>query len=375
MSFDVPFIRPVFPPSRIVGQDFDDIVAANWYTNFGPKEREFRSSLEEFLGEGNHVVTFSSATIALMGVIQSVLGRGDQSKSVIVPSFTFAAGPEAIQWAGYAPLFIDIEPESLQPSLADAERALRERPSEIAGILLGNTFGIGNPQMAMWERVAGDYGIPLLVDSAAGFGSNYPDGSKVGTAGLAEVFSFHATKPFAIGEGGAAVTRDADLAQRLHSFQNFGFEGERGAVVLGINGKLQEFNAAIGLRQLVGFGGAIQSRRSVLRAYRDEIAGGAISMPGGIDESSVCFASLVFPNRTVRDRAEREFSAARVETRTYYFPPVHMQPQFALADRVNELRTTEEMSDRILSVPVHQDMSEAAVALVTGVLRHCKDFC
>lgn len=365
MPFDIPFIRPRFPASDLIGADFDAIVESNWYTNFGPREREFSTAIAAYIGEGYHAVTFANATIALMALIPAAFGRGDGTRFVIVPSFTFAAGPEAIEWAGYKPLFIDIDPVSLQPDLADAQAAIEA--NDVAGILLCNTFGIGNPAVHEWEQLAASTGIPMVADSAAGFGSAYPDGRRVGSATTAEVFSFHATKPFAIGEGGAILTRDSELAASLTSFQNFGFREGRGAFSLGLNGKLQEINAAIGLRQLVGFDETIRGRQRVLAAYRSGFAALPVRFPTAIEQSSVCFASVLFDDKQQRDAALERLRNAGVEARTYYAPAVHTHPYFASARRSGPLRVTDEVIDTVLSLPVY-DMSEAEVVTVVGAV-------
>lgn len=368
MSFEIPFIRPAFPDPALIGNDFAEIVASNWYTNFGPREREFATALGDHLGHGLTVVTFSSATTALVGALQAILGLGDRSRQVLVPSFTFAAGPAAIEWSGFCPLFVDIDENSLQPSILDARVAFDNAENDIAAILLCNTFGIGNAAITEWEQLAAERGVPLVIDSAAGFGSQYADGSPVGRAGDCEVFSFHATKPFAIGEGGAIATRRPDLAEKLTAFQNFGFKANVGAVMLGLNGKLQEINAAIGLRQLEGFREAVASRRATLLQYRealDEVA----RFPDGIEKSSVCFASIVLPSQTERDARLQSLADADVEARAYYAPPVHVQPQFANAPRSSSLTVTESVSNRILSLPVHPHMAADDVARVISSVR------
>jgi dTDP-4-amino-4,6-dideoxygalactose transaminase len=369
VRFEIPFIRPNFPNSVLIGKDFEDIAASNWYTNFGPKEREFRGAITRYVGDGRIAITFANATLALMAIVHTALGQGDNSRYVIVPSFTFAAGASAIEWAGYLPLFIDIDRDTLQPSLAEASAAIHEHKRDIAGILLCNTFGIGNVEIDAWENLASRSGIPLIIDSAAGFGSRYGGERRLGTAGLAEVFSFHATKPFAIGEGGAILTSDEQLAESLQSFQNFGFKDGKGAIALGLNGKLQEINAAIGLRQLTGFDDAIRSRQAVVEAYRAGLQDTGIRLPIGIEHSSVCFASLLYPNEAARDHAMEVLTASGIEIRKYYSPPIHRQPHFEGADRIGDLSRTDIVVDTILSVPVYTNMDDSIVRAVVAAIR------
>ncbi|WP_374007752.1 DegT/DnrJ/EryC1/StrS family aminotransferase [Leifsonia sp. LS-T14] len=369
MSYDVPFIRPLFPSGDAIAADLDRIVASNWFTNFGPIEREFAQAVADFVGEGHQAVTFSNATLGLLAAVQAVAGRGDGSRSVIVPSFTFAAGPQAIVWAGHRPLFIDIEPSSLQPSLEEASAAIDANPGRIAAILLCNTFGIGNPRIAEWEELSARSGIPLIIDSAAGFGSRYTPERRVGDAGVCEVFSFHATKPFAIGEGGAVVTRDHELAERLKSFSNFGFEPGSGATQLGLNGKLQEFNAALGLRQLADFDAAVRSRQEVLSELQSRLPTGLFRAPDNIGASSVCFGSFLLPTEALRDRALARLAAGGVEARSYYSPAVHTQPYFAEGESAGPLDVTADVGRRIVSLPIHQEMRRADIDRVVESLQ------
>jgi dTDP-4-amino-4,6-dideoxygalactose transaminase len=369
VRYKVPFIKPVLPASELIADDYAEIVASNWFTNFGPKEREFSAGVAEYIGNGFHAVTFANATIALMGLAKAVLGEGDRTRFVLVPSFTFAAGPAAIEWSGHRPLFIDIDPHTLQPSIDSARRAIETHGAAIAGILFCNTFGIGASTVREWEALASELGLPMMVDSAAGFGSRYADSSVVGRAGIAEVFSFHATKPFAIGEGGAVVTRDAELALTLREFQNFGFGQGKGALKLGLNGKLQELNAAIGLRQLARIDAAVESRRSVLASYREELEPLGVHFPDNIERSSVCFASVVLPDGQRRDRALEHLISVGVEARAYYTPLVHHQPHFDTCPTEGDLMNTDAISARVLSLPVHEAMPDDSVALVTASLR------
>ncbi|PZU46376.1 MAG: hypothetical protein DI566_07750 [Microbacterium sp.] len=371
--FEVPFIRPILPPGHIIAGDVAEIVASNWFTNFGPHEKKFRVAIADRVRPGAEVVTFSNATLALIGVLKVFFEDARRDGLVIVPSFTFAAGPEAIRWAGLEPVFIDIEPVTVQPSLAGAASAFDRYGDRIVGILLCNTFGIGTTAIAEWESLAQEHQVPLIIDSAAGFGSVYPDGSPVGARGDCEVFSFHATKPFAIGEGGAAVLDDHECADRLRRFTNFGF-GSDGAEHLGLNAKLQEFNAVIGMRQMVGFEEALQDRRASLERFRGlvEQSGLATSIPDA-ELSSVCFSSFVFADPKMRDLALQGLRSRGIEARVYYSPPVHLQPVFSESERVGTLAETESTHRRILALPSFVGMPDFAFHAFAAVLRELKD--
>jgi len=371
--FDVPFIRPVFPSSEVLAADVTEIVQSNWFTNFGPKEQRFRTGVANYLGSDLEVVTFNNATTALVAALSQLLEARPAGGLVIVPSFTFAAGPQAIRWSGHHPLFIDIDEESLQPSLQAAHTAWDQYGTRIVGILLCNTFGIGSEDVDGWETFAADRDLPLIIDSAAGFGSVYPDGTSVGTRGDCEIFSFHATKPFAIGEGGAVATRDTGVAESLRSFSNFGFEGADGSVRAGLNGKLQEINAAIGLRQLLTIDDVVRERRQVLGRYADIFADADSGrIVRNAENSSVCFAPVLLNDSITRDPLLDGLRDSGIEARVYYGPPVHRHPTFKRDLRVGRLESTEVVSTRILCLPVFQGMAETVFQRVEALVdEHC----
>lgn len=358
MTVRIPFIRPTMPDAAVLAADFASIAAANWYTNFGPQEQAFRRAISEYLGPPLEVATVSNATVGLMGALAALLPKGDGTAYVATASFTFAAGAQAISWHGYRPAWLDIDPDSLQPSLSSL-RELLSTGVELAAILLTNTFGIGAAEISGWEEKAQALGIPLVIDSAAGFGSRYPSGELLGSRGDCEVFSFHATKPFAIGEGGAVVTRKTDLADRVREFTNFGFHArDAGAAHIGLNGKLQEINAAIGLRQLADFEDALADRRALVVRYMREFAGKPLRFPTGVESSSLGFAPIVAESEEARDRVLARLAQAGVEARSYYSPPVHTHAYMRQFEPLVSLECTTEISARMLSLPVLPRMAE-----------------
>lgn len=370
MPAEIPFIRPSFPVPAELAEDFEAIVQANWYTNFGPKEREFARALGDYLGPDLHVATLANGTLALIAALQVTLGPGTRDRYLLMPSFTFVAVAQAAQWTGYRPWFIDIDPDTWQPSVVSASAVLERSRDQVAGILLPNVFGVGNPDIDAWEKLAAEWELPIVIDSAAGFGSAYADGRPVGGRGACEIFSFHATKPFAVGEGGALVSRDQHLVEKTHRFQNFGFEASRDCTLLGMNGKLQEISAAIGLRQLAGLDRRLASRRKVFDCYRAELTRLGLQFQPNAEASSLCFASACCTSADQKSAVLASLSQHAIQARDYYNPPLHLQ-QYFVADtelRSADLSTTEAICSRIVSLPVHDDMASDDVArVVTAV--------
>lgn len=367
MSFDVPFIRPSFPEPRLIAEDAQRIIESGWFSNFGPAERELSSRLAEYTGQGVSAITVANATLGILAAADAVFGEGDRSRRVLVPSFSFAASAQVAEWCGFAPLFVDIDPQTLQPSLEHA-RLLASEGHDIAGIIHGNAFGIGAADIDDWVAQSEEWGVGIIIDSAAGFGSVYPDGSRLGARGACEVFSFHATKPFAVGEGGAVTSRDPEVIARIREFENFGFAGSRMSAGRGMNAKMSEFAAAMGLRQLERFDEELASRREVVEVYRDALDGSTARLVPGLELSSVCFATMVIPHEDQLAATRQALAGAGVEFRDYYNPPVHLHPRFERWT-TGALPETERAARMVISLPVHADMAARHVAAVAEALR------
>ncbi|ASW90900.1 DegT/DnrJ/EryC1/StrS family aminotransferase [Mycobacterium marseillense] len=371
MQSEIPFIRPSFPGPDELAEDFAEIVNTNWYTNFGPKERQFAGALGEYLGPDLHLTTFANGTLALIAALDATVGPGLGNRYLLMPSFTFVAVAQAALWTGYLPWFIDIDPDTWQPSAHSARSVLERSRDRVAGILLTNAFGVGNPHIAAWEDLAAEWELPIVIDSAAGVGSVYAGRERVGGRGSCEIFSLHATKPFAIGEGGALASRDARLVERAHHFQNFGFAGSRECTRLGMNGKLQEINAAIGLRQLVGFERRLASRRDVFECYRSQLTAVGLRFQANAELSSLQCGSACCTSADQKAVVLATMTKCAIQARDYYNPPLHLQPYFLANPEVVEsadLSVTEGICSQIVSLPIHDNMAPGDVARVIAAV-------
>ncbi|MGN6427683.1 MAG: DegT/DnrJ/EryC1/StrS family aminotransferase [Leifsonia sp.] len=362
MSFEIPLIRADFPPVEDVAADYEVIMASGRFSNFGPREQRFRQGIARRLGVPG-VATYSSATIGLVAALATLVGIGDGRRRIVLPSFTFAAAAQAVEMLDFVPAFVDVDERTLSADPDRIRDLIEDGPT--AGLLLANPFGIGSAAAADWERVAVTAQLPLIIDSAAGFGAEYPDGSPVGGHGDAEVFSFHATKPLAVGEGGAVTTADEDLADQLRSASNFGFDGGRESVRWGLNGKLSELHAAIGIRQLDRLDGILAERRRVLGWFSEAL--GRHRVPDNVERSTLAFLPLILDEGADRDGVVAALAAEGVEARTYYAPALHRHPRFAGAPR-GPLDVTERIEDRVVSLPVHEGVTRDVVARMARVL-------
>jgi dTDP-4-amino-4,6-dideoxygalactose transaminase len=366
MKSKVPFILPGFPKPEDITQDISAIISSNWYTNFGPFERKFRDEISKYLG-GSHVCTTSNATQSLDIAITGLFEKPGAANRVITQSFTFAAAAERLIANGFTPVFIDID-DNLQPDIQQAKEYLKANHSTTAGMLIANTFGVGNPNITEWEELAGDFNLPLIIDSAAGLGSVYNQGEKIGLRGDCEVFSLHATKPFAVGEGGLIVSGNKEFIEICREISNFGFGPNREVHRIGTNAKLQELNCAIGLRQLENYDKKLDSRRRTLSEYKKRLIAAGYSFQPNDEASTVPFVTAIAPSSKIADEAIVRLHENSVEARRYY-TPLHMQKQLAKYCEVPvKLTKTEDIASRVISLPVHDNMEDDAINQVTAPL-------
>ncbi|HEY5108230.1 MAG TPA: aminotransferase class I/II-fold pyridoxal phosphate-dependent enzyme [Acidimicrobiales bacterium] len=366
MTAPIPFLRPTFPSPEQLADAFVEITDSGIFSNGGPAAREFRHGLALRLGcDDDQVSLTSSGTTALELAVQTLFDRG--RTQVLVASFTFAAGPLVVSRAGFEPVFVDIDPVSWQPSLDQARSWCATNASSLAGILLTSTFGVANPEIAGWEALAEEHGVRLIVDSAAGFGSTYHDGEPLGLRGDCEVFSFHATKTLAIGEGGAARSRSTEVAATIDRLANFGFDAERRSVLRGTNAKLCELSSKIGTLQLAVLEDRLRLRQAVFTRYRDGLEDLGVTFQPLADRSALPFVSAAFDRADRRDAAQRALGAAAIETRAYYNPPVHRHPVFDGAT-VLPVGVTDDLAGRILSLPMSDTLTPTEVGRACAIV-------
>jgi dTDP-4-amino-4,6-dideoxygalactose transaminase len=241
----------------------NDILDQRWLTNRGEYVIELERRIAERVGVRNCVLV-ANGTIGLELLIRA-LGLGGE---VIVPAFTFVATAHALQWQEITPVFADIDPETHCLDPRSVETAITPRTTGIIGVhLWGRPCAIDE-----LAKIAGRHNLKLMFDAAHAFGCSY-GGRMIGSFGEGEVFSFHATKIVNAFEGGAIVTDNDELADRLRLMQNFGFRGYDRVVYLGINGKMSEVSAAMALTNLESLEAFVERNRANYFAYARHLAG------------------------------------------------------------------------------------------------------
>jgi dTDP-4-amino-4,6-dideoxygalactose transaminase len=311
----------------------------------------------------------ASATAGLMLALRALTGHRDGARLVPLPSFTFVATVNAVLWCGLEPVFVDVEPSSWHLDPAALSRMIAQHPGEIAAVLACSAFGTPprSPTRRAWEEVCRAHGIPLLVDSAAGFGAEADDGQVLGLQGDAEVFSFHATKPLAAGEGGVVVTANEELGSRVARLSNFGFGEEREIETNGgLNAKMSELHAATALAALDRYPSVLAARRVRAARLREPLEGLGYRFQDGCEAATWQFVPVLSPQPHDRSTILRLAAETGVEVRRYY-EPLHLAGAFHDVTCFEGLPVTEDLGSRIVSLPMHNRLSKADLERVVAL--------
>ena len=364
------FQAPQIPPAQEVAAYFAAAEGTRWYSNRGPCHGLLVERLERYLGPGVRCVPVANGTLGLMVALRGMTGSTPDRRQVLMPSFTFAAAVDAVLWAGLEPVFVDVEPDSWHLDPAALEAALTRYSDTVGAVLAASTFGTppSIAHRAAWEAATARAGIPLLVDSAAGFGATDERGDRLGRQGDAEMFSFHATKPFAIGEGGLVTTEDPMLASRLARLTNFGFEEGVVSEDLGLNAKLAEWPAATALAVLDTYREILAARRASAERILAALEPHGYTRQRGAEGSPWQFVPVLAPSGDVRDAALERARHDEIEMRSYFSVPLHRMSAFASLEVAGDLRVTEELAARVLSLPMANDLAESAVDAIAACL-------
>lgn len=345
----------------------NDLLDRRWLSNNGPFVQELEARIAGYVGV-KHVICVCNATIGLEIAIRAADLRGE----VIVPAYTFVATAHALQWQELTPVFADMDPATHNIDPARVERHITPRTTAILA-----THVWGRPcHVEALAEIAERRGLKLMFDAAHAFGCSHR-GRMIGGFGLAEVFSFHATKFLNSFEGGAICTHDDALAQRIRLMTNFGFAGFDHVVHIGTNGKMTEVCAAMGLTSLEGIDELIATNRRNYLAYREGLAGLAgialIDYPDA--ERNNCQYLVVEVDEAAaglsRDELVRVLHAENVLARKYFWPGVHrMEPYRSLFPHAHLLLPdTERIARTVLVLPTGTAVTESDVATICNLMR------
>jgi dTDP-4-amino-4,6-dideoxygalactose transaminase len=345
----------------------EQMLQRRWLSNDGPMVREFEQRIAGFLGVRN-VVAVCNATVGIE-LASKALGLVGE---VIVPSYTFVATAHALQWQGITPVFADMDPATHNIDPEKIEALITPKTSGIVGV---HVWGRSCDTKTI-EAIAATHGLKVMYDASHAFGCSV--GTKmIGNFGEAEVFSFHATKFVNCLEGGAVVTNNDDLAEKMRLMRNFGFKGFDNVVYLGVNGKMNEVCAAMGLTNFEAMDGIIAANKRNYLAYGSELSsvqGISVISYDPAERNNYQYVVIeVDPDvcRRNRDEIIEALHAENVIARKYFWPGCHrMEPyRTTQPEAWKQLPETERVSARVIVLPTGQAVDEATVRRVCGIIR------
>ena len=293
---------------------------------------------------------------------------------IIIPSFTFFATGHAVRWNGLEPVLADCDRETWNVDLADVESQITSKTSAILAVHM-----YGNPcEVEALAALAARHGLKLIFDAAHAFGSKYR-GRPIGQFGDAEVFSLSPTKLLVAGEGGLVTTNDATLARTLKALRNYGDTGSYNPQWVGANARMSEFNAALALSGLPHVEAKVKRRNQVAQLYTEQLQ----SLPGvrfqTINPEDVHtfkdYSIHIDPRKfgTSRDEMAQDLIEENIETKKYFYPPLHKQDVYRRFNN-RALPNTDYVADRILSLPIYESLPDITIHQIVNAIHRIRQY-
>jgi dTDP-4-amino-4,6-dideoxygalactose transaminase len=353
----IPLIRPAPPRLSVAARELHSLEQSGIFSNFGPVNTRFEQELlTRFFGGKGACTTVCNAT---------------PGQFALMPSFTFAAAAHAALWCGLTPLLCDIDPTDWAADSAAEYLLLTRYLGRIAVVVPYATFGYPI-DLERYKKVAGKFGIPVVVDAAASLGTFDAQGIGFGSGFAGSVvFSMHATKPFAVGEGGLIYSSDPDRIARLRVMSNFGFGETRTATMAGLNAKLSEVGALLGRLRLADYDRILAHRTALLNHYRDSLPDLDFqSRAPGVQAHQFVPALLPSEVSARRTFIRTELAEKGVVTGTYFSPHLFEQPYFQKTCAAGPTPVCNDVSARVITLPLFDAMTHREVDQVAHCLRN-----
>lgn len=349
--------QPLLPNLSDVEIQLKEIWESKWLTNNGSKHKELEAKLVDELKVKN-VSLFNNGTIALLTAIKALdLPYGSE---VITTPFTFAATPHCITWNGLKPVFCDIEPNTMTIDPDKIEELITPNTSAILGV---HVYGFPC-NVKKIDEIAKKHNLKVIYDAAHAFSTEI-DGVGIGNFGDITMFSFHATKLFNTVEGGCLTYKDEELVRKIYNLRNFGIRSEELVEAVGINGKMNEIQAAIGLLNLKIYREE-QEKRKKVKAFYDEylknVKGIRIpQMPENTTNSYQYYPIVVEDEYPIsREELYNKFKEQNILTRRYFYPACHDYECYKndLAVKLGIFSVVDELKHKVLCLPYYGSLNE-----------------
>jgi dTDP-4-amino-4,6-dideoxygalactose transaminase len=362
--------KPFLPPMEEFIPYLKEIWDSHILTNGGPFHQELEQKLCEYLGV-KYISLFPNGTLALVTALQSLGISGE----VITTPFSFVATTHALLWNNIKPVFIDIDPETLNLNPEKIEAAITPKTSAILPVHV-----YGNPcNTKRIHEIAEKYGLKVIYDAAHAFGVRI-GGNTVASFGDLSVLSFHATKVFNTFEGGAIICHDVNTKNHIDQLKNFGIINETTVIASGINAKMNEFQAALGLLQLKYIDIAIENRQRIsekyMKALRDIQGISFIKQQPDVKYNFAYFPILVNAKKfgKSRDVIYKELRDNNIFCRRYFYPLISQFPMYRNLESSTpgKLKVAERVTKEVLCLPIYPDLGITTVNTICGMIKRLR---
>ena len=344
----------------------EKIWQSKWLTNNGPFHQQLEEELAAFLGV-KYVSLFANGTLALLTALQTLKITGE----VITTPYSFVATTNSLWWNNLKPVFVDVDPVygNLDPDKIEA--AITPQTTAIMPVHV-----YGNPcQVERIQQIADVYGLKVIYDAAHTFKNKYK-GTSILNFGDLSTMSFHATKPFNTMEGGAIICHDAETKQRIDYLKNFGFAGETTVMAPGINSKMNEMQAALGLLQLKHYDSYILKRKEIANNYRKALQSvkGIKLMPENelaSDHNYPYFPIFIDEEYGMtRDELYNHLKENNIFGRRYFYPLISSFSTYRglPSAKPENLTVAYQLAESVLCLPIYPDLGMEEVQRIIKLI-------
>jgi dTDP-4-amino-4,6-dideoxygalactose transaminase len=356
--FEIPVMRPRLPAAERLIPYLKKIDATQIYSNYGP----LACALEERLAQHfrlppEAITTVANATLGL--TLALAVQAPPPGTLCAIPAWTFIATAHAAIFAGLTPYFIDVDVKS---GMLDAERVKEEiarAPAPVGAIMPVAPFG--RPiDVAAWDSFRSETGLAVVIDAAASFDSLLPGSTPA-------VVSLHATKVIGVGEGGFVASTDASLIRSIRARANFGFYRKRDAIAPGVNAKLSEYHAAVGLSALDEWADARTEWMAAARAYRLALPDSKLQFQDGFGQSWIASTCVLSVPKLGGARVKRDLAAAGIDTRRWWEEGAHAHRATAGFPR-QALPNTGALAHAAIGLPFYRDLATDDIRRIADVI-------
>lgn len=336
------------PSLALYNKYLKQIWKTNWVTNDGILVKTLERDLKKLLK--SELVLVNNGTSGLQLALKALHLKGE----VITTPFTFAATTNVLLWEGLTPIFADIDKDTFNIDPVDVEKKITNKTSAILAVHV-----YGNPcEMERLNEIAKEHNLKLIYDAAHAFNVEYKKKSIL-EYGDVSVLSFHATKTFHTIEGGAVASKSKNLLNQIKLYRNFGIKSEEEVVLPGINAKMNEFQAAMGLCNLINFNKATIKRKKIYDQYLKNLAGKVGFQKMISTKHNYTYMPVLFEKKSLRDTVYKKLLDNEIHSRKYFYPITSSFP--FLKNKKNDCDTARDISKRILSLPIYETLNQFQV--------------